>query len=121
MIVAADGHGWREAEETTQKKRHITSCGTGGVLLPGGGSRNEQRAHTRLEKMKPQLSLNLRPKNKNRAQSKNHLGVSGECAKDINHLLDSLGGVMGKKPNRNHPKKLRTSTDAATSWTKVKN
>jgi hypothetical protein len=29
---------------------------------------------------------NSRPKNKNRAQNKNHLEGSGECAKDKNHL-----------------------------------
>ena len=28
---------------------------------------------------------------------------------------------MGKKLNRSHPKKIRTPTATATSWTKVKN
>ena len=81
--------------------------------------------HTSALAVTPQIHsgmLNPRPKNNNRAQNKNHpknknhptnknhpknknhLGVSTECAKDKTHL-ESLGGVLGKKLNRNHPQK----------------
>ena len=102
---------FRSVHDPFKTASGVQNSGPWDPWLPGGEKQptfrtaRARRAHSARCAPKVRYTrtpkIRTRPKTRTTCTKKDHLGVSGECAKDKDHL----GGVTGKKLNWNHSPK----------------